>query len=538
MDQEDGLDISGLTLDPTPAIAPALRVRYAGLFLDGMTGQKIDRAFPQRHTCRTPDWHVTLAFDPSPSELQQSIMPHVGTECSLRVDGEAHDHCGQALSVTLLDAQVNALLTPGRQAHVTLSTAEGVEASYSNTLLKHCSDDGMVPPTSPPLIVQGSIGLAIEEVRDDGGAQSKATRRVVTDPIEVSRLLKLPVRRHPVAASTSPEAPAAPAPSEEVTPVHLFGRLPIEQPATPEAHGAHGADSWECRTVDDALIRIGLISNGDDQGGSGRAPTVVVMRGLPGSGKSSLVQAIAQAAPAAMIASADDWFSNGADIRPQTLRQAGLRTREEVYRFCFDAKKLSKAHGYCRQVFDYALARKIPWIIVDNTNSTRSEYAYYWHTAVRAGYQAKVLEVRCASLEQVRRCHARCSHGVPWHVYESMLNRWEADLEAVVIGSLGHEDDVVGHARSTQSVAGQQAVAAQTWTVGRGDGVSTLVTRQRGGRGGRGMGRGRPPGGRSLQWRQSRSDALYSEEARLRRAQNPADNRASQVQNWNPSRSE
>ena len=91
-----------------------------------------------------------------------------------------------------------------------------------------------------------------------------------------------------------------------------------------------------------------------------KTPLVLILRGISGSGKSSVARAIVSAHPPGTVAvcSADDFFLQGG-----------------VYRFDFN--QLGAAHEACRRSFDSALRRRIPIIILDNTNTTLREYEPY-----------------------------------------------------------------------------------------------------------------------------------------------------------------
>ena len=110
-------------------------------------------------------------------------------------------------------------------------------------------------------------------------------------------------------------------------------------------------------------------------------PTVYILRGISGSGKSTVTAAIAASLPPGtryVVCSADNYF-----IGP-----------DDVYRF--DSKLLSSAHEYCRRTFDAALIDRVPVIIVDNTHAQQWEYAPYvagtaaFNDAVRFGRIAGV----------------------------------------------------------------------------------------------------------------------------------------------------
>ena len=109
--------------------------------------------------------------------------------------------------------------------------------------------------------------------------------------------------------------------------------------------------------------------------------TAVIMRGLPGSGKSTCALAIAEIMKVSLgktvICSADDFF----------------RHPEDGGRFHFEARLLGAAHAQCKEKFDSAVRDRTPCVIIDNTNSTAVEYADYCQWAEMMGYRVRVLEI-------------------------------------------------------------------------------------------------------------------------------------------------
>src|SRR5581483_4813158 len=94
-------------------------------------------------------------------------------------------------------------------------------------------------------------------------------------------------------------------------------------------------------------------------------PTVFIMRGVPGSGKSAVAEHIAGERKA--IASADHYFE----------KKGGYR---------FAKEQLGKAHDFCRERFLELIKNKERCIVVDNTNVQRRDYLYYERTARQHGY--------------------------------------------------------------------------------------------------------------------------------------------------------
>jgi len=127
---------------------------------------------------------------------------------------------------------------------------------------------------------------------------------------------------------------------------------------------------------------------------------VVIMRGLPGSGKSTVAKKLAATVEGAVIVSADDGLMVGGQYQ-------------------FDVTKLGAAHGACQAAFKTALAFNKPLVIVDNTNTTPQEIQRYMDMAQNFGYEAVVMVVPC----DVDTSAARNTHGVPREAIERMASR-------------------------------------------------------------------------------------------------------------------
>jgi len=143
---------------------------------------------------------------------------------------------------------------------------------------------------------------------------------------------------------------------------------------------------------------------------------VMIMRGLPGCGKSTATRQLLAAwellasqsshvSSRTAVCSADVFFENGAGLTRRQLHELaaskGMRSPDEaaqhggIYRLCFDRSKLGAAHESCRRAFENALRARTGLVIVDNTNTQLKEYDNYKHTARREGYAVAVVELRC-----------------------------------------------------------------------------------------------------------------------------------------------
>lgn len=112
---------------------------------------------------------------------------------------------------------------------------------------------------------------------------------------------------------------------------------------------------------------------------------VVIMQGVPGSGKSTY---IAEHLKGAVVVSADHYF-------------------DRLGRF--DPSLLSAAHGECLTNFNAAVLAKAALIVVDNTNTTPVEVAPYWALAQAYGYEVEIVRIVC----DPNVAAARNTHGVP-----------------------------------------------------------------------------------------------------------------------------
>eukprot|EP00656_Telonema_subtile_P018126 TRINITY_DN1976_c0_g1_i1.p1 TRINITY_DN1976_c0_g1~~TRINITY_DN1976_c0_g1_i1.p1 ORF type:complete len:189 (+),score=49.09 TRINITY_DN1976_c0_g1_i1:212-778(+) len=149
------------------------------------------------------------------------------------------------------------------------------------------------------------------------------------------------------------------------------------------------------------------------------SPVAVLMRGVPGSGKSTIVSALTAAVPAgqAVVSSADHYFVN-----PET----------GVYEF--DFTQLRPAHAACRETFEQACNSGVPLVLLDNTCVRAWEYQHYQEYAAATGYTIQVVELRSeADPDQLATAlFGRNSHGVPLDKIQMMLQNWEEDTTSVL----------------------------------------------------------------------------------------------------------
>ncbi|KAL3665271.1 hypothetical protein V7S43_009899 [Phytophthora oleae] len=157
-----------------------------------------------------------------------------------------------------------------------------------------------------------------------------------------------------------------------------------------------------------------------------KKPVVVILRGIPGSGKSTLgreIEAVCRHRGVAFTACSADFLF------------------ETPRGYLFDVKKLGAAHSKCKADFTRAIQGDTPRnvgggratqhvVLVDNTSTQRWEYETYEDIARSRGSRVHVVEMKCADALMAYRMGQRNSHGVPPDKVVSMFMRWEEDSRA------------------------------------------------------------------------------------------------------------
>ena len=141
---------------------------------------------------------------------------------------------------------------------------------------------------------------------------------------------------------------------------------------------------------------------------------VIILRGVPGSGKSRYACEAATGVDPTRICSADQYFEQGG-------------------RYYFNPLKLPEAHNFSFGRFLDALLDSYPLIVVDNTNSHHWEYENYEKAARLVGYEVEIIEFRASTVAEIRLCFDRNQHGVPRDIIAKMAVDMERDDRAKII---------------------------------------------------------------------------------------------------------
>lgn len=122
-----------------------------------------------------------------------------------------------------------------------------------------------------------------------------------------------------------------------------------------------------------------------------------IVRGLPGSGKSTFASAISDA-----YFEADQFFMQNGDYK-------------------FDPLKLKDAHAWCLSQTESMMERSEPRIAVSNTFTQEWEMTSYYDIAKKHGYQVFSVIVE-------NRHDGKNTHGVPSEKIQMMKDRFQISL--------------------------------------------------------------------------------------------------------------
>jgi len=127
---------------------------------------------------------------------------------------------------------------------------------------------------------------------------------------------------------------------------------------------------------------------------------VIIMRGIPGSGKSTRARELVGEG---IIHSTDDLFMVNGEYK-------------------FNHRMLGYNHGKNLKNFIKSLELGLSPVIVDNTNVRKRDYKGYVKAAEDAGYE---VEFEVLPLIDVKVATARNTHSVPEFAIQRMIDRWQ-----------------------------------------------------------------------------------------------------------------
>ena len=123
-----------------------------------------------------------------------------------------------------------------------------------------------------------------------------------------------------------------------------------------------------------------------------------IIRGIPGSGKTTFAEEVGRA-----VCTADDYHTD----------RAG--------NYNWKPENIGKAHEWCQRKCERFMNRGISPVVVANTSTQEKEFMPYYKLAKKNGY-------RVFSVIVENRHGGNDSHGVPIETLEKMKNRFEIKL--------------------------------------------------------------------------------------------------------------
>jgi tRNA uridine 5-carbamoylmethylation protein Kti12 len=140
--------------------------------------------------------------------------------------------------------------------------------------------------------------------------------------------------------------------------------------------------------------------------------TAIILRGLPGSGKSTIGALLVQS------------LHEDVGIPPNStaIHSTDAYFYNEAGDYIFDPSKLGEYHNLNFRKFNEACSHGVPLVICDNTNTQHWEFERYAEAAEGHGYQVHIVTVGTFDVDE---CFERGRHGVPKESIQAMKDRWE-----------------------------------------------------------------------------------------------------------------
>lgn len=128
----------------------------------------------------------------------------------------------------------------------------------------------------------------------------------------------------------------------------------------------------------------------------------LIMRGIPGSGKSTMANQLA--GDKGIVHSADDYFGKGDD-------------------YLFDPSRLAECHDLNLEAFAESIRARASIVVCDNVNMRRWCFEEYVAIAKEAGYLVAIVNMPHPEPEVAAK---RNIHKCPLETIKRMIARWEA----------------------------------------------------------------------------------------------------------------
>ncbi|KAG6635394.1 hypothetical protein CIPAW_11G039300 [Carya illinoinensis] len=182
---------------------------------------------------------------------------------------------------------------------------------------------------------------------------------------------------------------------------------------------------------------------------------VLILRGLPGSGKSYLAKMlrdleVENGGHAPRIHSMDDYFmtevekvENGDVLKSSILSRGKKPITKKVMEYCYEPEMEESYRSSMLKAFKKTVEEGVfTFIIVDDRNLRVADFAQFWAIAKSSGYEVYILE---ATYKDPVGCAARNVHGFTKDDIKKMARQWEEAPSLYLqldVKSLFHGDDL------------------------------------------------------------------------------------------------
>lgn len=167
---------------------------------------------------------------------------------------------------------------------------------------------------------------------------------------------------------------------------------------------------WEIDKIIETPIKERVINLNDKK--------IIILRGIPGSGKSSLCKEIKDKFSSTKIVSVHStdskhyrWVKNG---------------DKAEWKYIFQKRNLLEYHKQTLTDTIGSMLINDNIIVLDNTSTTFSEIKPYCIAAILRGYSIEILEPNTEWKYDINMCFEKNTHNVPLDTIKRMLNRFES----------------------------------------------------------------------------------------------------------------
>ncbi|KAK4297821.1 hypothetical protein Pmani_029793 [Petrolisthes manimaculis] len=209
---------------------------------------------------------------------------------------------------------------------------------------------------------------------------------------------------HPPKSATTPIPPVPSSPHYPLATPRSPLRRSLEDATTPGSSPTKPPEKRMKGDLQDPEIPILCDDHSIDY--IQQSKVMLIMKGLPGSGKSYLADRICRVYQNVVVCSADKYFMQDGEYK-------------------FDREKLKEAHENSQQTAKDAAERNTPVIIIDNTNVRNWEMGAYLGLARDFLYTPLVLEAQTPWAFDPQELTLRNKHGVPKEILVQKVKSYQ-----------------------------------------------------------------------------------------------------------------